>query len=188
MCVASEKPRKHFRLRSYETSWNVMDDCLIWQACLATSAAPTFFPPVMIGKPPIAYIDGGLGNNNPIRSLMDEVAHTWPERQIGCIVSIGTGVPESNDVGRNIQKLVQTLKEISVDTEKVAREVKEEMRLKYPNFDTYFRFNVQHGLGQVKLEEWNDLDRVKVVTQDYLQENWKEADLCAAQIHKPIGT
>ena len=184
MCVTSDDLGKHFRFRTYEASWNVIDDCLIWQACRATSAAPTFFPPIMIGKPPTAYIDGGLGNNNPIRSLMDEVAHIWPDRQIDCVVSIGTGVPASYNVGRKIQHLIPALKEIAVDTEKVAREFKEEMRSR---LDIYFRFNVQHGLEEVRLEEWKYLNRVKVATQDYLREYWKEVDLCASQICKPVG-
>ena len=54
-----------------------------------------------IGDPPVTYVDGELGYNNPIRSLWDNVTHIWPEREVACIISIGTGVPTTIDVGRN---------------------------------------------------------------------------------------
>lgn len=41
--------------------------------------------------------------------------------------------------------------------------------------------NVQHGLGEM------GLDRTKIVTQDYLNENWSEVESCASQIYEPIG-
>ena len=187
MCVTSEKLRKHFRFRSYESSWEVNDDCFIWQACRATSAAPTFFPPIMIGNPPTAYVDGGLGYNNPIRPLMEEASRIWPQRDIGCIVSIGTGVRDSRDVGRTIQSLFETLRDMSVDTENVAREFKEEIGSRYAKQNIYYRFNVQHGLEQVGLEEWKELDRTKLATQAYLNDHRAEVELCASQIHNSVG-
>lgn len=164
-----------------------MDDCAIWQGCRATTAAPTFFPPMEIGKPPISYVDGGLGYNNPIRALMDEISHLWPNRKIGCIVSVGTGVPPTTDVGRKIKPLFETMKNMSLDTEKIARDFKKEMESRYSEQKVYFRFNVQHGLGQIGLEEWEHMDKTKVATQDYLNERWHEIQLCASQILSPSG-
>lgn len=164
-----------------------MDDCAIWQACRATSAAPIFFPPIEIGKPPVAYVDGGLGYNNPIRALMEEASYIWPEEKFGCIVSIGTGVPAIEDIGRRIVPLVKTLKNISLDTEKVGREFEKEMGSRFKGQNVYFRFNVQHGLERVALEEWKELDRVKVATQDYLNEQRSRVELCASQICDSSG-
>ena len=186
VCVTSEKSRGHFRFRSYESPWNQLDDVAIWQACRATSAAPTYFPPAIIGNPPVAYVDGALGYNNPIRALMDEVRHLWPNHGVGCIISIGTGVPAPRDVGRSIKPLLETLKAMSTDTEKVAREVKDEIVYIHPG--RYFRFNVQRGLEGVGLEEWKEMDRVKTVTVDYLQENWEQVDLCASRLLNTDGT
>lgn len=187
MCVTSEKLSRHFRFRNYHSSWDTTDDCAIWQACRATSAAPTFFPPMEIGTPPIAYVDGGLGYNNPIRALMEEVSHLWPNKKIGCIISVGTGVPESSDIGRKIRPLFETMKKMSLDTEKIAREFKEEIMSRYSGKNVYFRFNVQQGLGQIGLEEWKQMDRTKVATQDYLNGQWQQIDLCASQIVNPSG-
>ena len=180
VCVTSEKSRGHFRFRSYESSWNQLDDVTIWQACRATSAAPTYFPPAIIGNPPVAYVDGALGYNNPIRALMDEVRHLWPNHGVGCIISIGTGVPAPRDVGRSIKPLLETLKAMSTDTEEVAQEVKDEIVYSHPG--RYFRFNVQRGLETVGLEEWKEMDRVRAVTMDYLRGSWEQVDLCASQL------
>lgn len=189
VCVTSEKLSKHFRLRSYESPWDFVDDCPIWQACRATSAAPTFFPPMEIGSPPIAYVDGGLGYNNPIRALLDESSHIWPDRKIGCIVSVGTGIMVSRDVGRTLEPLFESLKAMATDTEKVAKEFEEEMKHKYGiEQQTYFRFNVQHGLEHIGLEEWKELDRTKVATQDYLKVRWTQVEQCASQLFRPKCT
>ena len=186
VCVRSEKLGRPFRFRSYDSSWDVVDDCPIWQACRATSAAPTFFPPMQIGDPPVAYVDGGLGHNNPIRALMDEKSHIWPDRQIGCIVSVGTGIPASRDVGRTIKPLFDKLKEMATDTEEIAREFAEEIKYKYgAEQKMYYRFNVQQGLEQVPLEEWKEMDRIKVATQDYLKINWSSIEACSAQVFDP---
>jgi len=164
----------------------MVDDCPIWQACRATSAAPTFFPPMVIGRPPTAYVDGGLGYNNPIRLLVEEARHIWPaSREIGCIVSVGTGILASRDIGRTIQPLFESLKGMATDTEKTAREFKEEMKHKYGVNQVYFRFNVQNGLEQVGLEEWKELDRTKVATEEYLIHEWSQVDTCATQLQQP---
>ena len=135
-----------------------------------------------IGNPPTAYIDGGLGYNNPIRALLEESSHLWPKREFGSIISIGTGVLVSRDVGRTIKPLFECLKDMATDTEKVAREFEEEMKLKYGiDQQIYFRFNVQHGLENIGLEEWKELDRIKVATSDYLKSKWDQVDKCAAQ-------
>ena len=182
----SEKLGKRFQFRSYNSPWDVVDDCPIWQACRATSAAPTFFPPMQIGNPPVAYIDGRLGYNNPIRALIEEKSHVWPDRQIGCIVSIGTGMLVSRDFGKTIKPLVNKFKEMAADTEKVAREFEEEMKHKHGNEQkVYFRFNVQHGLEHVGSEEWKELERIKVATQAYLKSHWSWIDACSTQIFDP---
>ena len=139
-----------------------------------------------IGNPPVSYVDGGMGYNNPIRALIEETSHMWPSDRIGCIVSIGTGVLISRDVGRTIKPLFDKLTEMATDTEKVAREFEEEMKYRYGiEQKVYFRFNVQHGLEQVGLEEWREMDRTKVATQDYLKSYWSRVEACSSQIFDP---
>lgn len=186
--MTSEKPRNHFRFRTYESPTGTYEDMAIWQACRATSAAPIYFPPISMGNPPRTFVDGGLGYNNPTQVLRQEATHIWPSRSIGCIVSIGTGVFGSRDVGRSIKPLFETLKAISTDTEKVAREVKEEMEHQFPEQQVYFRFNVQQGLETVGLEEWKEMGRIQTATEAYLQDNWRQVKACASRILSPTRT
>ncbi|KDR66070.1 hypothetical protein GALMADRAFT_28572, partial [Galerina marginata CBS 339.88] len=51
--------------RTYE-SHKPHSNCKIWEAARATSAAPTFFKRIEIGRDQ-PFIDGGLGRNNPSR-------------------------------------------------------------------------------------------------------------------------
>jgi hypothetical protein len=137
-----------------------------------------------IGNPPTAYVDGGMGYNNPIRALMEEASYIWPSaRTLGCIVSVGTGHLISKDVGKAIVPLLATVVAMATDTEKIAKEFEEEMKRQHGNEQKlYFRFNVQHGLEQVGLEEWTELDRTKVETLHYLDTEWSRVEACSSQI------
>jgi hypothetical protein len=41
-----------------------------------------FFHPMIIGEAQVAYVDGTLEYNNPVRLLMDECVNFWPSRNI----------------------------------------------------------------------------------------------------------
>src|SRR5260370_41600024 len=84
--------------RTYQ-SHEVHPDCKIWQAARATSAAPTFFKRVEIGMGQ-PFIDGGLGHNNPSSLVLEEAKRLFDARQIGCLVSIGTGQGEIISIKR----------------------------------------------------------------------------------------
>ena len=57
--------------------------------CLATSAAPTFFPPHIVDGAPM--LDGGLAANNPDVLALMEIARRWPNRLARVeMLSIGT--------------------------------------------------------------------------------------------------
>ena len=76
----------------------------------------------------IAYVDGGLGKNNPTLELIDEAKTLWQDkRDIGCIVSVGTGMMPMVDVGQNAKALVESLAAMATDTQEVAKTVKSEM-------------------------------------------------------------
>src|SRR5277367_137836 len=79
--------------RSYNSEDNDADNCPIWKAARATSAAPSFFDPIFIDLPaPGAwYVDGGLRYNNPSQVALDEAHQIWPRVKRFTVVSIGTG-------------------------------------------------------------------------------------------------
>ena len=148
--------------------------CKVWEAARATSAAPTFFKRLEIGnKQP--FIDGGLGRNNPSKLVLAEAKVVFPTRQIGCLVSIGTGQAEIISINKPgfLQQIFQTdvmkaLKAISTDCEATH----EDMLLLFANSpNTYFRLNVEQGMQGIELFEWEKLANVEAHTVQYLRRN-----------------
>ena len=148
----------------------------IWEAARATSAAPTFFKRMKIGPPGAQeeFLDGGVGNNNPIRLLMEETPRAFDDqRAVACIISIGTGstnITEFKEPGLFQKvvpiKLIEVLKEIATDCERVEKEV---ARRFVSTPGTYFRFNVEHGLERIPMESYDELGNIKSKTINYLQ-------------------
>lgn len=79
-------------LRSYDSRKEPAPEvnCTIWQAGRATAATGLAFKPIQIGQS--VYIDEGAGKFNPAPQMLDEaVCNEWPGRDVGVLVSIGTG-------------------------------------------------------------------------------------------------
>ncbi|KAJ7797096.1 FabD lysophospholipase-like protein [Mycena leptocephala] len=148
--------------RTYNTTNNPAMDCTIWQAGRATSAAPTFFKQIRIGPPGIeeAFVDGGMGQNNPIAALLLEAQVMFPDRQVACIISLGTGQPHTIKI-----PTPSLLKRIAMDCEK-------QHQLSAHHFDpvphVYFRFNVERGMQDIQLNQWERLGNVAANTRQYL--------------------
>ncbi len=88
------------------------EKCKIVDACLATSAATTFFDNITING--ITYVDGGFGQNNPSGVALKELEQSdWPlpmkdaVTEVACFVSIGTGRPT---YGRDEKTLISYVK------------------------------------------------------------------------------
>jgi predicted acylesterase/phospholipase RssA len=147
----------------------------IWQAARATSAAPTFFKRLNIGPNHAQeeFLDGGLGSNNPTKLLMEEVVKTFDQQHpVACIISIGTGKTNITEfkTPRFFRKalpteLIKSLKNMTTDCETVEGEISQRFSA---NPGIYFRFNVEHGLENVSLEEWKELGNIKAKTIAYL--------------------
>jgi hypothetical protein len=124
----------------------------------------------MIGPPGFAeeFVDGGLGGNNPIDQVLGEVYNLYRNEDISCIISIGTGKlnPARYKTNYIPKDLIQTLIGISTNCE--AMEVFYARQFQDVD-DLYFRFNVEHGLQDVDLDDWNRLGEVRTFTRDYLR-------------------
>ncbi|KAJ7795738.1 acyl transferase/acyl hydrolase/lysophospholipase [Mycena leptocephala] len=123
----------------------------------ATSAAPTFFKQIRIGPPGIeeAFVDGGIGQNNPIATLLLEAQVVFPDHQIACIISLGTGQPHT----------------IKIPTPSLLKRLFP-LDLSAHHFDpvphVYFRFNVERGMQDIQLNQWERLGDVAANTRQYL--------------------
>lgn len=157
--------------RTYQ-SHETHTDCKIWEAARATSAAPTFFKRIEIGRKQ-PFIDGGLGRNNPSQLVLDEAKALFGARQIGCLVSIGTG--QAGVIGiKNpglFQQIIPTdvievLKAITMDCEATH----EAMLGRFSNLpNTYFRLNVEQGMQAIEVSEWEKLSNVEAHTVQYMK-------------------
>ena len=175
-------------LRTYQSHESHIK-CKIWEAARATSAAPTFFKRIEIGNGKQPFIDGGLGRNNPTRLVLDEAERLFGAREIGCLVSIGTGQGEIINIPKpgRFQQVIPTnvinaLKSIATDCEETHEEVLKHFA-SLPN--TYFRLNVEHGMQRIRLSEWEKLSNVEAHTTQYMKK--REVDEKLALLVAAIG-
>jgi len=157
----------------------------IWKVCRATSAAPFYFKSQVIGDE--EYCDGGAGANNPTRIAIDEVDHLHKNR-LRIAASFGTGKPVKKSMFRrggnqlhlgpaidHAHGLFKTATAALTDCEKTHDEILSRSRqLEGSNSHfEYFRFNVEEGLGKMKLNEWksrrDDGEGGECTTIEYLR-------------------
>lgn len=168
------KARQPLLIRTYKAPGQLPFPCTIIEAARATTAAPTFFKRAVITIDGIeqTYMDGGLAQNNPSDVVLQEADLVFPGRRMACIVSIGTGqlpineITEPNFIKRLIPiDVAKALANIATDTEEKHEDLQRRFRQRQ---EIYHRFNVDQGLQNVTLDEWNKLGAVKSHTQVYL--------------------
>ena len=136
-------------------------------------------------------MDGGLGANNPVEQLWNEAQNIWCYDKgvelsglLKCFVSIGTGNPGRKPIAKGSLKFFsETLVSIATQTEDTAKVFVERHRWLYEG-KRYFRFNVQQGLQDVGLEEYQAAALINASTADYMdgQETKSAAQECAMNL------
>ena len=144
--------------RQFDRNPGQAHDIPIWQVARATSAAPTYFKPVVIDG--LEYIDGGFGANNPCAEIYDEVKrmNNNYEKCVDLILSVGTGKNkklnrfQGHGIGRYWNYL-NFARKWATDSEKTHDQMLRDKRNSPFKFH-YYRLNVEEGLGLMKLDEW----------------------------------
>ncbi|KAJ7364045.1 FabD lysophospholipase-like protein, partial [Mycena albidolilacea] len=162
-------------LHTYNTCDHPAMDCTIWQAGRATSAVPTFFKQIEIGYPGMeeAFLDGGMGHNNPTAALLLEAKVLFPNKKIACIISLGTGQPHTINIPK--PSLLNNFIPLDVvkAIQKLATGCEKEHQSLAHRFDgvahLYFRFNVEQGMQNIQLNQWEKLGDVAANTRQYIQ-------------------
>ena len=161
-----------FRTYSSQDEEPIVEDCTIWQAARATTAAPTFFKPITIGNQ--SFIDGVMAHNNPTSLALREVARVFPNGRLACVLSLGTGKSETISIPKKrhvIQRMlpldvIMAIQKIATECESVHQTVEH----RFSNTPgVYFRFNVEQGLQAVSLSDWERLADVEAHTRQYLK-------------------
>ncbi|KAJ5369811.1 uncharacterized protein N7496_005903 [Penicillium cataractarum] len=164
------------RFRSFDSKRQAIpDSATICQAARATSAATTFFEPATVGDSQQKYADGGLGANNPIFEVWEEAKDIWSpnsdnlSKLVKCSVSIGTGHEKTTPIFDGPYKfMTKTLAAIATQTEKTAEQFHRQQSEMF-KANRCFRFNVDHGLQEVGLEEYKKFATIMSATSVYLE-------------------
>ena len=215
--------------RSYQCEDHDASECTIWEAGRATSAAPTFFKPIQIGRG--VFVDGGLAHNNPSEIALTEAQKIWKSAKRFCLVSVGTGrltpirvvnpdsgssastEPRPSKRSKTTSSLkwatkVQNLMlgaavnapvglsilismgkicvELSTNSEHVHMRLQDRFELQ----DTerrlrYHRFNVDHGMENIGLEEFNKMNEIAMHTAAYLDARTGLRNACVQELMLP---
>ena len=190
VCATSKQTSETVCLRSYRTSRgnnDLLNSVKIWEACRATSAASSFFDPIAIGRFGEEFVDGATGANNPVREVWDQAQLMWGpeplEGKIKRLVSIGTGVPSLKPFKDDVLHIGETLVAIATETEQTAEKFRRERSL-LASTRRYYRFNVNHGLEDIGLEESKKVKEMAAATRRYIdsQEVYERIQECAGNI------
>ncbi|KAH0553145.1 hypothetical protein GP486_006670 [Trichoglossum hirsutum] len=158
---------RSYRVRDPSVPETLFNECKIWEACRATSAAPSFFNPITIGQVHQKFIDGAAaGYNNPIRMVYQEAKHVWPDRTL-LLISIGTGNARRKRLAGNLGEVAKAMAKILTDAE-VSADIFFKDHQDMAKKHLLFRFNVAQGLENVDLEEYKELNTITDATQTYL--------------------
>lgn len=171
-------------LRSYDSRREPPPefDCTIWQAGRATSATGLAFKPIRIGQH--IFIDEGPGTYNPAPQILEEaVANEWPGREIGVFISVGTGRRPSGTNDRQHEwwedffgdalgtfaearrRLIAKIEGCEMIHQEMLRDT---LAKRNVSKDNYYRFNVEVGVGEFGMNEWNRLADISTNTRRYL--------------------
>lgn len=152
----------------------------IWEACRATSAALTFFDPIVVDG--LKYSDGGLIYNNPVQLVHGEASEVFPDRE-QLIVSLGTGVSKIVRWEPRLLTIAHDLANLATETEKTADDFFRRDGAKAAKAGRYFRFNVP-GLGDIGLDESKQLHDIETLAEHYLDtpEEGLKVQSCAERL------
>ncbi|KAK8036718.1 FabD/lysophospholipase-like protein [Apiospora phragmitis] len=151
---------------TYDSS-TTFQDCTIWQVARATSAATTFFKSIELGRDKIEFIDAGFGYNNPCEVLIEEAEKQFPDRSRLHVLSIGTGLGDVVDIQDTRWSILKALKRMASSSTAVAKKLDRQ----YGDGGQYHRFNVERGLVDIALSDWQQTSKISAHTHNYLQED-----------------
>lgn len=191
-------------LRSYDSRKEPPPEfnCTIWQAGRATSATGLAFKPIRIGQS--VFIDEGAGKYNPSPQILEEaVVNEYPGRDLGVFVSIGTGKrpPGTNSsqhewwegfIGGSVGSFAEARRRLIAKIEACEDTHVQMLNQELPKYkvprENYARLNVEVGVGEFGMNEWDRLSDMTIGTRRYLkkedtQEIIQNAAYKLAKIH-----
>ncbi|KAL2261453.1 hypothetical protein VTK26DRAFT_4144 [Humicola hyalothermophila] len=130
-------------------------------------------------------------------ALDEAVVNEWPGREVGIFVSVGTGKrPKGSDANSSLwyegflgefaearRKLIAKIEGCEKIHELM---IKEHLVKRGVNIDNYYRWNVEVGVGEFGMNEWNRLADISTNTRAYLgrEEEQKLVQSASAKLAK----
>ena len=176
LCVTRADTQQSDVLRSYLTLATSEEnyECDIWEGASATAAAPVCFKPVTFARGHEKWCDGGLKRNNPVNEALNEVARhaEFQNREIGCVVSIGTGITKTSGVSSNLLVFLKQSLDMMTSSEEIADTfAASDLGARLLASKRYFRFNVQQGLQEFEMHELDRTGEMDALTTAYLRKH-----------------
>ncbi|KAE8136426.1 acyl transferase/acyl hydrolase/lysophospholipase [Aspergillus pseudotamarii] len=203
--AANSKGPVHLRSYVNTQQKSLLPNVKAWEAARATSAAPTYFPPMEIATDngvKHKLIDAALGANNPVGWLWNEVLSVFGAgRPIDCILSIGTGIPKNQVFGESVKGAIAGLGSAITNSELanilfrtlIDAYAPESRRMKY------FRLNVGREIEdwpedakEEENEELAEMDSIEQIdgfierTEQYIKEQEPRIRRCAGTLNRNL--
>ena len=169
-------------------NWNVKD------IARATSAAPTYFPPLHLVRGPADYalVDGGVFVNNPSMAAYAEARSLYPQAPGIFVVSVGTGdrqdhIAYSSAQGWGLLGWAKQIVPVLMDS--VSEGVDYELRA-LPGC-TYYRLQVpdlEGALSQMDDVDPDNLANLQTVATNYVSSNSALLDDICATLKEGRGS
>lgn len=179
-----------FFFKSHMIARNSTYNWKLTEVARATSAAPTFFPPLHLSRNGADYalVDGGVFVNNPAMASYAEARRLYPQASEFVIVSVGTGdrddrITYSQAKGWGLLGWAKQIVPVIMDS--VSEAVDYELDWIVGPGATSKHYRLQPKLTDVSNEmddtSPENMDKLRAVAERYLRENVLLIDkICAA--------
>jgi len=133
-------------------------------------ATPPYFSSIKFGPRgrQQVFIGGPRGANNPTRELLREASAIFgKEKLVAQIISLGSGRSHISSMEQNsgTERVSRLVQEMAADCEAVAKE----LSTRFCDMDAYLRLNVERGMENVLMNEWDDLGPIESHTSAYVE-------------------
>jgi hypothetical protein len=133
-------------------------------------ATRPYFSPIKIGPcgRQQAFIGGPRGASNPTRELLNEASAIFGKKKlVAQIISVGCGRSHLSSVEWNtdIEDSTRSVQEMAADCEIVAKE----LSIRLCDIDAYLRLDVERGMDNLVIHEWDDLGPILTHTSAYIE-------------------
>ncbi|KAK5051392.1 hypothetical protein LTR84_003044 [Exophiala bonariae] len=188
LCALKKGDNTAVRFRAYPTQGSGSDafqQCRIWEAARATSAAPFYFPTAEVAG--VKFWDGGLANNNPVLEVLGEKSRMFPGMSINCLISLGTGFSERKPTKSILPVLGKGKRILGNVTNVHINDARAAEQTATPNAADryYFRFNPSTSEDEIGLADHKMLDALTAHTARYLDRENVRSDVqrCAELLY-----